>query len=553
MAKPVILTVDDQPQVLNAIERDLRANYQSEYKIVKAGSGQEALSVVRRLFLRNSPVALFLVDQRMPEMTGIQFLHKAMKIFPEAGKVLLTAYADTEVAIKGINEIELDYYLLKPWDPPDELLYPVLDEVLDRWKQEVVLPYEGIKVVGTLWSPKSHDVKDFLARNQIPYRYLDLEKDEEAEKLVESAKIKQKTLPFIFFPEGEILINPNIRDLAEKVGLQTTASMPFYDLIIVGGGPAGLASAVYASSEGLKTLLIEKEAPGGQAGNSALIDNYLGFPKGLSGATLARRAFDQAKRFGTEILLAQEAVKVRVQDNYKYVVLEDGSEVGAKALILATGVTTVKLNTLNIEKLIGAGVYYGAAVSEAANYKERDVFVVGGANSAGQGAIFLAKFAVKVRILVRGDSIEQSMSQYLVNQVKATKNIEVLLNTQVKEVFGKKKLERIKVVNNKSNKEKFFDAAALFIFIGAIPHTDIVSELVHRNDYGFILTGEDIKSLAKSKNGWDLERDPFILETNIPGIFAVGDVRQGATKRVATAIGEGAIAVSLVHQYLSSI
>ena len=561
MPKPVILTVDDEPQVLNAIERDLRKYYQSDYKIVKSGSGQEALEVTRRLLLRNSHIALFLADQRMPEMTGIQFLQKAIKIFPEAGKVLLTAYADTEVAIKGINEVDLDYYLQKPWDPPNELMYPVLDEVLDRWKQAVVLPYEGIKIVGTLWSPQSHDVKDFLARNQIPYLYLDLEKDKEAEKLLENAKIsklvsnekKGENLPFVFLPKGDVLTNPKIRELAEKIGLQTQASMPFYDLIIIGGGPSGLAAAVYASSEGLKTLLIEKAAPGGQASNSAMIDNYLGFPKGISGASLARRAFDQAKRFGTEILLAREVVKVRVQDQYKYIVLDDGSEIGAKTLILATGVTTMKLNLSNIDKFIGAGVYYGAATSEAANYQGKEVFVVGGANSAGQGALFLSKFTKRVTLLVRGDSIDQSMSFYLVNQIKATKNIEVLLNTEIQEVFGKKKLEKVKVINHATNETKKFNSAAIFIFIGAVPHTEIITGLVASNERGFILTGEDLKSQDRSIRRWNLERDPYVLETNIPGIFAVGDVRQGTTKRVASAIGEGAVAISLVHQYLNSI
>ncbi|MDQ4078626.1 MAG: FAD-dependent oxidoreductase [Chloroflexota bacterium] len=553
MAKPIILTVDDEPQVLNAVNRDLRKYYRGEYRIVKAGSGEEALSAVRQFKQRNDPLALFLVDQRMPHMTGTEFLVEARKLYPDARKVLLTAYADTDAAIASINVVGLDHYLMKPWDPPEQNLYPVLDDLLSDWLATVELPYEGIRVAGTLWSASSHEVKDFLARNQIPYQWLDIEKDAEALELVEAVNQGQHRLPVVFFPDGDPLIDPTLRELAEKIGLQTEASQPFYDLIIVGGGPSGLGAAVYGASEGLRTAMIEMAATGGQAGTSSRIENYLGFPKGLSGADLARRATAQARRFGAEILLAREVEGVRVEEPYKYVMLRDGIELSCHALLVATGVSVRTLEAPGVERLTGAGVYYGAAMTEAAFYRDEHVFIVGGANSAGQGAMFFARYASKVTMLVRGDSLKSSMSQYLIDQIAETENIEVLVHTEVAEVHGENRLEAITLCNNQTSKSETVPAAGLFIFIGAVPHTSLVAGVVERNPAGFILTGRDLIRDDKPPKSWPLQRDPFLLETSVPGIFAAGDVRQGAVRRVASAVGEGAIAVSLVHQYLKEV
>ena len=553
MATPIIVTVDDEPQVLNAVNRDLRQHYRNDYRIIKAGSGAEGLNVVRELKQRSASVALFLVDQRMPEMTGTQFLTEAMKFYPEARKVLLTAYADTQAAIDSINAIGLDHYLMKPWDPPDINLYPVLDDLLDDWNKSVGVPYDGIRVAGTLWSPPCHRVKDFLARNRIAYRWQDIEKDPEARTLVESVQQGEKRLPVVFFPDGSYLIEPDNRTLADKVGLQTQATQPFYDLIIVGGGPAGLGAAVYGASEGLRTLLIDREATGGQAGTSSRIENYLGFPQGISGALLAQRATDQARRLGAEILTAQEVTAVRVEDPYRLVVLEDGTELNCQALIIATGVDVRKLDAPGIERLTGAGIYYGAAVTEAAHYRGEHVCVIGGANSAGQGAMFFSRYADKVDVIVRGSSLTKSMSQYLIDQIAHTPNIEVLVNTEVVEAHGSDRLEGITVVNSETNKTWRIDTPGLFLFIGALPHSEIVENVVACNRVGFILTGEDLIQDGKRPRGWTLQRDPFPLETSVPGIFAVGDVRQGAVRRVASAVGQGAIAVSLVHQYLKTV
>jgi thioredoxin reductase (NADPH) len=553
VAKPIILTVDDEPQVLNAVERDLRQHYRGEYRIVKAGSGADAIQALRELKQRNTPVALLLVDQRMPEMTGTQFLSEARKIFPEARKVLLTAYADTEAAISCINIVGLDYYLMKPWDPPEQNLFPVLDDLLSDWWATVPQPYEGIRVAGTLWSAASHGVKDFLARNRIPYQWLDIEKDDAARQMVEEVNQGTYHLPVLFFPDGTVMVEPDFRMLAERVGLRTQALQPFYDLIIVGGGPAGLGAAVYGASEGLRTVMIEKEATGGQAGTSARIENYLGFPKGLSGADLARRATAQALRFGAEILTAQDVVKVRVEDPYRIVQLSDGTELSCHALIIATGVTVNKLQAPGVESLTGAGIYYGAAVTEAAHYANQHVFVVGGANSAGQGAMFFSRYASKVTMLIRGSSIEAGMSQYLVDQIQGTSNIEVLLNAEVAAVSGHDRLESVTVVNNKSGESQTIPAAAMFIFIGAMPHSEIVAGIVERNEAGFILTGQQLARDGQRPKGWMPKRDPFMLETSVPGIFAAGDIRHGAVRRVASAVGEGAIAVSFVHQYLKTV
>jgi thioredoxin reductase (NADPH) len=553
MAKPIILTVDDELHVLNAVARDLRKHYGADYQVVTASSGAEALAAVQEFKQRNFPVALFLADQRMPQMSGIEFLTETRKFYPDARKVLLTAYADTEVAIVCINSIGLDHYLLKPWDPPEQNLYPVLDDLLSDWLATVPMPYDGIRVAGTLWSARCHNAKDFLSRNQIPYQWLDIEKDVEARELVETVTKGQGRLPVIFFSDGAVLVDPDQRILAEKVGLHTQATQPFYELIIVGGGPAGLAAAVYGASEGIKTALIEKEAPGGQAGTSSRIENYLGFPKGLSGADLARRATAQATRLGAEILTAQEVTKVRVKDPYRIVTLSDGTELSCKALLIATGVSVRELEVPGIKALTGAGVYYGAALTEAAHYQDEHVFVVGGANSAGQGAMFFSRYARKVTMLVRSSALEKGMSQYLVDQINGTENIEVLPRTTVAELHGQDRLEAISIKHIDTDEIETVAAAALFIFVGAVPHTDLVADVVERNPRGFILTGQDLIRDGRRPKNWKLKRDPFLLETSVPGIFAAGDVQQGAVRRVASAVGQGANAVSMIHKYLESV
>jgi thioredoxin reductase (NADPH) len=553
MTKPVILSVDDDPQVLNAVERDLRRHYQNDYRVVKAASGAEALQAVKQLKQRDVPLALFLVDQRMPEMNGTEFMAEAIKFYPEARKVLLTAYADTEAAIASINQIGLDYYLMKPWDPPDQNLYPILDDLLSDWQATVPVPYEGIRVAGTLWSSTSHTVKDFLSRNRIPYLWQDIEHNAQARELVEAVAPDKRRLPVVFFPDGEMLVQPDNRTLAEKIGMQTQATQPYYDLIIVGAGPAGLGAAVYGASEGLRTALIEREATGGQAGTSSRIENYLGFPRGLSGADLARRATAQAQRFGVEILTTQEVVKVRVDGLYRIAVLGDGSELSCKAMVIASGVTTRTLNAPGVEKLTGAGIYYGAALTEAAHYRGRQVFMIGGANSAGQGAVFFSRYANKVTMLVRSSTLSRNMSQYLINQIGETPNIEVCLETELVEAHGENHLEALSIIDKKTGETQKVPADALFIFVGAVAHTDLVAGVVERNRAGFILTGSDLIREGKRPAGWKLKRDPFLLETSVPGIFAAGDVRQGAIRRVASAVGEGAVAVSFVHQYLKTV
>ncbi len=551
--KPFILAVDDELLVLNAIERDLRNYYANNYRIIKANSGEEALDVVRQLKQRNDPLALFLVDQRMPQMEGTEFLAQATQFYPDARKVLLTAYADTQAAIDSINKIGLDYYLMKPWDPPDQMLYPILDDLLSDWLATVPMPFDGIRVAGTLWSPKSHAVKDFLSRNRIPYLWLDVEKDKEAAALVSAAPYGMAHLPVVFFPDGNVLYDPDNLSLAECIGLRTQATQPFYDLIIIGGGPAGLGAAVYGASEGLRTAMIEKEATGGQAGTSSRIENYLGFPKGLSGADLAQRATAQAIRFGTEILMAQVATDVRAEGPYRIVTLTDGTELSCHALIIATGVTVKRLGLESAERLTGAGVFYGAALSEAAHYRDQHVFVVGGANSAGQGAMFLSKFARQVTMVIRTTSLEQGMSQYLVEQIRETPNIDVMLHSGVTDVIGNQHLEAVKILNSDTNETQLLPASALFLFIGAVPHSGLVADIVERNSAGFILTGQDLMRDGKRPRGWTLTRDPYHLETSVPGIFAAGDIRQGAVRRVASAVGEGAVAVGLVHQYLKTV
>ncbi len=549
-SRPAIIVVDDDPAVLQAIARDLRKQYGDRFRITRADSGATALDVVRQLKLRGDAVALFLVDQRMPEMSGVEFLEQASEIFPTAKRALLTAYADTNAAIDSINKAQLDYYLLKPWDPPEEKLYPVLDDLIHDWQATFKPEFKGVKVISDRWSPDSHTLRDFLARNQIPYRWLDIENHQEAQQLVTYAGEKENPcLPLVLLPDGEKLVKPTTTQLAQQVGMQTEAAKPFYDLVIVGGGPAGLAAAVYGASEGLRTVMIEREAPGGQAGTSSRIENYLGFPVGLSGADLARRAVTQAKRFGVEILNPQEAKAIRLEENYRIIILSDGSEISCHALILSMGVAWRRLNVPGIEQFTGAGVYYGAAQTEAAACKDEEVYVVGGANSAGQAAMYFSKYARKVHILVRGASLTKSMSQYLIDQIEDTDNIVVWPFHSVVEARGGDKLETLLVKDSKSGEVKILATNSLFIFIGATPSTEWLADLVERDERGFICTGPDV---AEEK-AWPLERDRFLLETNIAGIFAVGDVRHGSVKRVASGVGEGSICVQFVHRHLANV
>ncbi|MEO1593231.1 MAG: FAD-dependent oxidoreductase [Cyanobacteria bacterium J06632_22] len=550
MDKPIILSIDDDPAVLQSIARDLRKQYGSQFRIVRADSGIAALDVIRELKLRGDTVALFLADQRMPGMSGVEFLETASEIFPAAKRALLTAYADTDAAIAAINQAQLDYYLLKPWDPPEEKLYPVLDDLINDWRATFKPAFKGVKVISDRWSPQSHDLRDFLARNQVPYRWLDIESNAEAQQLVSYAGEKDSLcLPLVLLPEGQKLVKPSTAELAQHVGMQTEAAKPFYDLVIVGGGPAGLAAAVYGASEGLKTVMLEREAPGGQAGTSSRIENYLGFPVGLSGGDLARRAVTQAKRFGVEILTPQEAQTLRIEDDYRIVTLSDGSEISCHAVILAMGVAWRRLKVPGVDKFTGAGVYYGAAQTEAAACQDEEVYIVGGANSAGQAAMYFAKYASKVKILVRGDSLTKSMSQYLIDQIDGQGNIEVLTHHSVIEAQGQDRLEKLLVKDATTDEIKTFKANSLFIFIGATPSTEWLGDIIERDPRGFICTGPD---LSKSTS-WPLARERFLLETNVPGVFAVGDVRHGSVKRVASGVGEGSICVQFVHRHLAQL
>jgi len=553
MAKPIMMTIDDEPQVLNAIERDLRRHYHDNYRIIKVESGEAALDTVVAIKKRNDAIALFLADQRMPSMSGTDFLAEAAKHYPQARKVLLTAYADTDAAITSINAIGLDYYLMKPWDPPDQQLYPILDDLLGDWMATVPIPYDGIRVAGTRWSPSCHNTKDFLSRNQIPYQFLDIEAEAEAMALVETVHQEELLLPVVFFPDGSHLISPDSRTLADKVGLHTRANQPFYDLIIIGAGPAGLAAAVYGASEGLRVVVVEKEATGGQAGTSARIENYLGFPQGISGGDLSRRATVQATRLGAEILAAQEAIQVHVEEPYRIVTLGDGTELRAHALLIATGMTVRKPDVQGLEGLEGASVYYGAAFTEAKYYQGGNVFVLGGANSAGQGAVFLSQYAKHVTTLVRSDSIKKSMSQYLVDQINKTQNIKVLHQTEITSLHGTDRLESITIKHIGKGTSEKVTADALFIFIGAVPHTDFVADLIERNEAGFIYTGPDLVRDRRRPKHWTLKRDPFLKETSVPGIFAAGDVCHGVVRRISEAVGQGAVAVSSIHRYLETV
>ena len=556
MAKPVLMTVDDDAEVLRAVERDLRKRYAERYRVLRADSGASALQALNGLKKRNEAVGLLLADQRMPEMNGVEFISKAIELYPEARRVLLTAYADTDAAIQAINQARIHHYLLKPWDPPEQQLYPVLDDLLEDWQATFRPAFDGVRVLGHRWSPRSYTVRDFLARQQVPYHWLDVEtaaNSAETRAAIEIVGGEAAKLPAVLFADGTFLSDPSTGEIAERLGLRTRAETSFYDLLIVGGGPAGLAAAVYGASEGLKTVMIEREAPGGQAGMSSRIENYLGFPSGLSGADLARRAVAQAKRFGVEILAPQEATKLRVEAGTKFVTLTDGTEIGAKAVLIATGVSYRKLDVPGIERVQGAGVYYGAATTEGVSCKGEDIYIVGGANSAGQAAVFFAQHARRVVMLVRGNSLAAGMSQYLVEQIQQTSNIAVELNSQVVEVFGEEHLEAISIYCATSKETNKVAANSLFIFIGAMPGTEWLAGVLQREEKGFLLSGPDLMRDGKPPNSWPLERDPWLLEASVPGIFLAGDVRYRSVKRVASGVGEGANAVQFVHQYLSTV
>jgi thioredoxin reductase (NADPH) len=556
MPKPVLLSVDDDSDVLRAIERDLRTQYGAEYRVMGSDSPEGALDILKQLKVRNDSVALLLADQRMPRMDGVHFLQEATRIYPDAKRALLTAYADTNAAISAINDAGINYFFMKPWDPPAERLYPQLDDLLDDWQASYRPAFEGIRVLGTRWSPRSYELRDFLARNHVPYQWIDVElsaNDPETRRLLDVLGPEVSSLPVVLFPDGTKLLESLPAQVAQKVGLRTRAQTTFYDLAIVGGGPAGLAAAVYGASEGLHTVIIEREAPGGQAGMSSRIENYLGFPTGLSGGDLARRAVVQAQRFGVEILAPQEVVSARIEGPYRILKLADDSELSCHALMIATGVQWRRLDAPGVDRLQGAGVYYGGGATEALSCKGEIVYIVGGANSAGQAAMNFAKYADRVVILVRGSSLASTMSQYLIDQIQQTPNIQIWTHASVAEIHGDSHLEEISVLCSDTDKVERVPASAMFIFIGALPRTDWLTQLVERDERGFVLTGPDLIRAGQRPKGWTIERDPFLLETNVPGIFAVGDVRHGSVKRVASGVGEGSVAVQFIHQYLSKV
>jgi thioredoxin reductase (NADPH) len=547
--RPVLLSVDDDPAVLRAIQRDLRRRYAESYRVMRSESGAAALGLLRELKLRGDSVALVMADQRMPGMTGVELLESTRELYPLAKRVLLTAYADTEAAIKAINDVALDYYLLKPWDPPEEQLYPVVGDLLEDWTASSAGGDGGIRVVGHRFSSESHDVRDFLARNQIPFRWLDLEREAEAADLLELAGADPDALPVVLFPDGSSLARPTPLEVAEKVGLTTSAEQPFYDLVIVGGGPAGLGAAVYGASEGLRTVMVEREAPGGQAGQSSRIENYLGFPTGLSGADLARRATTQAKRFGAEMVAVHHVESIERRGPARIVRLSDGSELACHAVVIATGVAYRRLDAPGIDELTGRGVYYGAAVTEAASCEGQHVHVIGGANSAGQAAMYFSKHAATVTILVRSEGLEKSMSRYLIDQIEATPNIAVRPRSRLVAAHGEERLDEITIAGDDGAERVRSDG--VFVFIGAAPLTDWLDGLLERDEHGFVLTGPDLMTDGRRPRGWDVDRDPLLLESSVPGVFVAGDVRHRSIKRVASAVGEGAMAVQLIHRYMA--
>lgn len=552
MIQPIIFVIDDDVQVLRAITRDLKNKYRQDFKILSTSSAKEALDSLLELKNTGNVVAMFISDQRMPEMEGVDFLQQAMEFFDDAKKVLLTAYSDTDAAIKAINSVKLDYYLTKPWDPPEEKLYPIIDDLISDWSNNFHPDFKGIKIIGYQFSPKSHSIKEFLSGNLIPYLWLDANSDD-AKELMQLNEIESKELPVVIFDDGSILKTPALIDVAKRIGLNPEVKNEIYDVVVIGAGPAGLAASVYGSSEGLKTLLIERKAPGGQAGTSSRIENYLGFPNGLSGADLTRRAISQTVRFGTDFLSPQSVKAIHIQDNYKKITLDDDTAIMTKSIVITTGVDYRQLTTPGVTEFTGAGIYYGAATTEALACTNKMVFVVGGGNSAGQAAMYLSKFAKQVNILIRKDSLSYTMSSYLIDQIKGVENIKICVFREVVEAKGNEKLEQL-VIKNISNDEVYTeDAAALYIFIGAKPYTDWLDPEIFKDDKGFIETGRDLLQQGNFKKIWKLERDPYLLETSCAGIFAAGDVRSGAMNRVASAVGEGSMAISFVHKYLTEI
>ncbi|TGE03768.1 FAD-dependent oxidoreductase [Hymenobacter fodinae] len=550
MKKPAILVVDDDPQVLAAISRDLRREFRPDYRILSASSGPEALTTLDELRARGEPLALVLADQRMPEVEGVEVLTHALALFPDAKRVLLTAYADTSAAIKAVNSAQLDYYLLKPWDPPEQLLYPVLHDLLRSWQASYRPTFAGVRLIGFQWSPLSHELKDFFSGYLVGYQWLDIEKDAEAATLLATTKFTVDDLPVVVCPDGQAIPRPDTADLGRHLGLLVAAQHELYDVVIIGAGPAGLAAAVYGASEGLKTLLIERQTPGGQAGASSRIENYLGFPTGLSGSELAHRAWSQATRLGAEFMAPQEVVNLQVQEGYKVLTLRDESVIRTKAVVLTTGVSYRTLDVPGLERLSGAGVYYGAARTEARSCSNRPVYLVGGGNSAGQAAMYLSTYASRVFILIRGEHLAASMSAYLIAQIEQTPNIEILPRTQLREACGASSLEAV-VVQREGQQPEKRPARALFIFIGAKPSTEWVCDLALCDAKGYLLTGRDLVADPRYAAQWKLPREPYLLETCVPGLFAAGDGRAGAMARVASAVGEGSMAIKFVHQYLA--
>lgn len=551
MKKPIIFIVDDDPAVLKAVVRDVKSQYRSEYRVLSTQSANEALASLVDLKNKGEVIALFISDQRMPEMLGVEFLEEAKKVFPLSKRVLLTAYSDTDAAIKAINDVQLDYYLMKPWDPPEEKLFPVITDQLEEWQSTYRPEFSGTKILGYQWSPKSHKIKDFLSGNLLPYRWLDVETSEEGKSLFELNNLAETDLPVVFFEDGSFKKNPTIAEIGSTLGMSAEAKQKMYDVAIIGAGPAGLASAVYGGSEGLNTILIEKRAPGGQAGTSSRIENYLGFPKGLSGADLSRRAITQATRFGIEFLSPQEVVGISLQDGYKIVELVDGTVINTRSIIITTGVDYKKHPAKGIEDFTGAGIYYGAATTEANACKNESVHIVGGGNSAGQAAMYLSKFAANVYITIRKPDLSSSMSQYLIDQINGTENIHVLGNTEITAVSGEQRLQQVELSDTLTGEKQVVDTAALFIFIGAKPITDWLKMDLLKDARGYLETGSGLTKYANFSKVWKLEREPFLLETCVPGIFAAGDVRAGAMNRVASAVGEGSMAIKFVHEYIS--
>lgn len=552
MSRPIIFAIDDDPQVLRALNRDLRSQYGKEYKIMSTESANEALETLVEMRNAGDVIAIFISDQRMPEMPGVDFLQKAIKIYPDAKRVLLTAYSDTDAAIKAINDVQLDYYLMKPWDPPEEKLYPVINDLLNDWHTHYIPAFKGIKLIGFQFSPQSHTIKDYLGSNLIPYQWLDIERNEEAKTLFSANNLCNDQLPTVIYEDGSFEARPTINNIAEKLGISAALSNEIYDVVIIGAGPAGLAASVYGASEGLRTLLIERKAPGGQAGSSSRIENYLGFPAGLSGSDLTHRAITQAKRLGAEFLSPRSVQDIQERDGYKYIILEDGSEIISRSIVITTGVDYRKLEVKGVDQFTGAGVYYGAAITEASACKDKQVYIIGGGNSAGQAAMYLSKFANKVHIIIRREDLTATMSAYLIEQIAGTPNIEVLPYTEVIEARGENSLKELTLINVTTKETKDVEASALYIFIGAKPYTEWVQMGIIKSK-GFIETGRDLTGYDDFNKQWKLKRDPFLLETSCPGIFAAGDVRAGAMNRVASAVGEGSMAISFVHKYLAEV